>query len=78
MNRPLTDADVVTFVLAGCSPDEIAAYSGTDVNTAKARMAHARMDIARQGGDLSTTPCLSRPATPSVRLVSSRSASSKP
>lgn len=49
MNRPLTDADVVTFVLAGCNAAEIAAYSGTDEQTAKARIAHARMDIARQG-----------------------------
>lgn len=49
MNRQITDADVVTFVLAGCNAAEIAAYAGTDEQTAKARIAHARMDIARQG-----------------------------
>lgn len=51
MSRPLTDADVVIFVLAGCNAAEIAAYAGTDEQTAKARIAHARMDIARQGGE---------------------------
>jgi DNA-directed RNA polymerase specialized sigma24 family protein len=49
--RSLTDADVVTFVLAGCNAAEIAAYAGTDEQTAKARIAHARMDIARQGAE---------------------------
>lgn len=49
MNRQLTDADIVTFVLAGCNAAEIAAYAGTDEQTAKARIAHARMDIARDG-----------------------------
>lgn len=49
MTRRLTDADVLTFVLAGCNAAEIAAYSGTDEATAKARMAHARIELARRG-----------------------------
>jgi len=47
MTRPLTDADVLTFVLAGCNAAEIAAYAGTDESTAKALMAHARVVFAR-------------------------------
>jgi hypothetical protein len=49
MKAEVTDADVVTFALAGCNAAEVAAYAGTDENTAKARLAHARMDIVRQG-----------------------------
>lgn len=49
MNRQLADQDIVTFVLAGCNAAEVAAYAGTDEQTAKARIAHARMDIARDG-----------------------------
>lgn len=47
MTHPLTDADVLTFVLAGCNAAEIAAYAGTDESTAKAMMAHARVVHAR-------------------------------
>lgn len=49
MTRSLSDADVVTFVLAGCNAAEIAAYAGTDEQTARARIAHARVDLARFG-----------------------------
>lgn len=49
MTRPLTDDDVLTFVLAGCNAAEIAAYAGTDEQTAKARICHARVDLAKFG-----------------------------
>lgn len=49
MNRPISDEDVVTFVLAGCNAAEVAAYAGTDEQTAKARIAHARVDLAKFG-----------------------------
>lgn len=38
MRNDLTDADVLTFVLAGCNAAEIAAYSGTDEYVAQCRM----------------------------------------
>jgi DNA-directed RNA polymerase specialized sigma24 family protein len=47
MHRPLTDADVVTFVLAGCNAAEIAAYAGVEIGTAIALMVRARQQIAR-------------------------------
>lgn len=46
MHRALTDADVVTFVLAGCNAAEIAAYAGIDIPTAVALMVRARQVIA--------------------------------
>lgn len=57
MSRALSDADVVTFVLAGCNAAEIAAYAGTDEQTAKARMAHARVDIAKEGERAGDASC---------------------
>lgn len=45
----VSDADVVVFVLAGCNAAEIAAYAGIDEQTAKARICHARVDLARHG-----------------------------
>lgn len=47
MNTELTDADVMTFALAGCNADEIAAYAGVSASTAKAMLAHARAVYAR-------------------------------
>jgi hypothetical protein len=49
VNRAVSDADVVTFVLAGCNAAEIAAYAGTDEQTAKARICHARVELAKFG-----------------------------
>lgn len=49
MTRHLTDADIVTFVLAACNAAEIAAYGGTDEQTAKARICHARVELAKHG-----------------------------
>ena len=46
MSRALSDADVVTFVLAGCNAAEIAAYAGTDEQTAQARIYRAQTQIA--------------------------------
>jgi len=47
MTRPLTDADVLTFVLAGCNAAEIAAYAGVSELTARAMIAHARVEYSR-------------------------------
>jgi hypothetical protein len=49
VSRSLSDADVLTFVLAGCNAAEVAAYAGTDEQTAKARICHARVDLAKHG-----------------------------
>lgn len=47
MSKHLTDADVLTFLQAGCNAAEIAAYAGVSESTAKAMMAHARTLHAR-------------------------------
>lgn len=54
MSVQLTDADVVTFVLAGCNAAEIAAYGGFDEHMARARMIRARVLVAHQGDGAST------------------------
>jgi hypothetical protein len=38
MRNPVTDTDVLTFALAGCNAVEIAAYAGTSVEVAEARL----------------------------------------
>jgi hypothetical protein len=43
LDRPtITDDDVLTFVLAGCNANEVAAYAGVSVQTASAMLSHAR------------------------------------
>lgn len=46
MREPVTDADVIEFVLAGCNAAEVAAYTGTDETTAAARIYRAQVQIA--------------------------------
>ena len=38
MRNDLTDDDVLAFALHGCNDEEIAAYAGTEVKVAKARV----------------------------------------
>lgn len=45
----LTDADVWTFVSAGCNASEIAAFAGVAVSAAHALMAHATRGYAALG-----------------------------
>ena len=50
MSVQLTDADVVTFVLAGCNAAEVAAYGGFDEHTARARkIEQVRMSVDQAG-----------------------------
>lgn len=58
MSVQLTDADVVTFVLAGCNAAEVAAYGGFDEHTARARMIRARVLLGHHCDEAS------RPAPP--------------
>lgn len=45
--REITDADVWTFLAAGCNAAEIAAFAGIALSTAGAWMAHVRCAFAR-------------------------------
>lgn len=45
--RPLSDDDVILFALEGCNAAEIAAFAGVSESTAKAMLAHARVQYAR-------------------------------
>lgn len=47
MRNDLTDADVLTFALAGCNAAEIAAYAGTPEPVALARLSHVLREHAR-------------------------------
>ena len=47
MNHTLTDADVWTFLAAGCNAAEIAAFAGIATSTAAAWIAHVRCQFAR-------------------------------
>lgn len=38
MRTDLTDAEILTFALAGCNAAEVAAYSGTEERVAQARI----------------------------------------
>lgn len=50
-HRDLSTTDIITFILAGCNAEEIAAYAGTDKATAEVRMAFARRRMAMAGVD---------------------------
>lgn len=47
---PVTDADVVTFALAGCNAAELAEYAHIEYGTAVALLIRARQQIARLPG----------------------------
>lgn len=55
--RELTDADVLTFTLAGCNAAEIAAYGGIPEAVALARMNRVLRDYSRR----ESKPTLSLP-----------------
>ena len=46
MRNDLTDADVLTFALAGCNAAEIAAYAGVPESVALLRMTRLLRDYA--------------------------------
>ncbi len=48
MRNELTDADVLTFALAGCNAAEIAAYGGIPEAVALARLNKALRDYGRR------------------------------
>lgn len=48
-NRRVVEADVETFVLAGCNAAEIGAWYGIGTDTAKALVRHANAEIQLLG-----------------------------